>query len=204
LWRKAAHRIHSKEHAPRHPAASSSLDEFTQPKDFRPLFRDREVQDAKRILMASGKVGHELKAERRRRKGQPPPAILFLDQLYPLPRTEISAALAEHPNAREVIWVQEEPRNMGAYFYVVPRAGIAGQVRWVAAPFGSSAPPARVRRPVPPKRTKMETENSAFLGLHDDHQRTETAFFFIPRGRFGFNNAIHIHVTGVVTTPGKQ
>jgi 2-oxoglutarate dehydrogenase E1 component len=46
---------------------------------------------------------------------------LFLDQLYPLPRPEIAAALDAHPNAREVIWVQEEPRNMGPFFYVMPR-----------------------------------------------------------------------------------
>ena len=81
---------------------------------------DSEVQDARRILIASGKVGHELRAERRRRKDSST-AIFFLDQLYPLPRKEITAALESHPNAREVIWVQEEPRNMGPFFYVVPR-----------------------------------------------------------------------------------
>jgi 2-oxoglutarate dehydrogenase E1 component len=61
-----------------------------------------------------------LKAERRKRKDTRT-AILFLDQLYPLPRPEISAALAAHPHAREVVWVQEEPRNMGPFFYVMPR-----------------------------------------------------------------------------------
>jgi 2-oxoglutarate dehydrogenase E1 component len=71
-------------------------------------------------LIASGKVGHELRGERRRRKDSST-AIFFLDQLYPLPRTEISAALAEHPHAREIVWVQEEPANMGALFYILPR-----------------------------------------------------------------------------------
>jgi 2-oxoglutarate dehydrogenase E1 component len=61
-----------------------------------------------------------LRAERRRRKDTST-AIFFLDQLYPLPRTEISAAIEAHPNAREIIWVQEEPSNMGAHFYVLPR-----------------------------------------------------------------------------------
>ena len=103
----------------RHPDASSNLEEFERPR-FLPLVPDREVQDAKRILIASGKVGHELRAERRRRKDTST-AIFFLDQLYPLPRTEISAAIAEHPNAREIVWVQEEPANMGALFYVLPR-----------------------------------------------------------------------------------
>ena len=103
----------------RHPDASSNLEEFERPR-FLPLVPDREVQDAKRILIASGKVGHELRGERRRRKDTST-AIFFLDQLYPLPRTEISAAIAEHPNAREIVWVQEEPANMGALFYVLPR-----------------------------------------------------------------------------------
>ncbi len=103
----------------RHPDASSKIEEFTRPR-FLPLVPDREVQDARRILIASGKVGHELRGERRRRKDTTT-AIFFLDQLYPLPRTEITAAIAEHPNAREIVWVQEEPANMGAHFYVLPR-----------------------------------------------------------------------------------
>ncbi len=103
----------------RHPEASSNLHDLTQP-HFLPVVPDREITDAKHVLIASGKVGHELKAERRKRKDTST-AILFLDQLYPLPRPEIAAALDAHPHAREVIWVQEEPRNMGAFFYVMPR-----------------------------------------------------------------------------------
>jgi len=105
----------------RHPDASSSIDDFTQPR-FLPVVPDREVQDAKRILIVSGKLGHELRAERRRRKDTST-AIIFLDQLYPLLRPEISAAIDEHPHAREVVWIQEEPKNMGAHFFVVPRIG---------------------------------------------------------------------------------
>ena len=105
----------------RHPDASSSIEEFTQAR-FLPVVPDREVQDAKRILIVSGKLGHELRAERRRRKDTST-AIIFLDQLYPLLRPEIAAAIDEHPNAREVVWVQEEPKNMGAHFFVMPRIG---------------------------------------------------------------------------------
>src|SRR5271170_7835715 len=115
----------------RHPDASSNIEDFTRAR-FLPLVPDREVQDAKRILIASGKVGHELRAERRRRKDTAT-AIFFLDQLYPLPRHEISAALAEHPNAREVVWVQEEPANMGALFYVLPRLERLAQARGLQA-----------------------------------------------------------------------
>jgi 2-oxoglutarate dehydrogenase E1 component len=103
----------------RHPDANSTIQEFTQPR-FLPLVPDRDMRDAKRILIASGKVGHELRAERRRREDTQS-AIFFLDQLYPLPRQEISAAIAQHPNAREIVWVQEEPANMGPLFYLLPR-----------------------------------------------------------------------------------
>jgi 2-oxoglutarate dehydrogenase E1 component len=103
----------------RHPDASSPLADFSRPR-FQPLVPDTEVTDAHSILIASGKVGHELRAERRRRKDTNT-AIFFLDQLYPLPKTEIAAAIDAHPNAREIVWVQEEPANMGALFYVLPR-----------------------------------------------------------------------------------
>jgi len=113
----------------RHPEASSNIEEFARPR-FLPLIPDDEVQNASRILIASGKVGHELRAERRRRSDTST-AIFFLDQLYPLPRTEITEALAQHPNAREIVWVQEEPANMGALFYVLPRLERLAQARGV-------------------------------------------------------------------------
>jgi 2-oxoglutarate dehydrogenase E1 component len=103
----------------RHPDANSDLEKFVQPR-FLPVVPDTEVTDAKHILIASGKVGHELRAERRRRNDTST-AILFLDQLYPLPRPQIMEAIAAHPNAREIVWVQEEPANMGPLFYVFPR-----------------------------------------------------------------------------------
>ena len=118
LWRKPLI-VFTPKSMLRHPDASSNIEEFTKPR-FLPLVPDREVQDARRILVASGKVGHELRGERRRR-ADTNTAIFFLDQLYPLPRTEIAAAIDEHPNAREIVWVQEEPGNMGAAGYILPR-----------------------------------------------------------------------------------
>src|SRR5215469_11282951 len=118
LWRKPLI-VFTPKSMLRHPDASSGIDDFTKP-CFLPLVPDREVRDASRILIASGKVGHELRAERRRRKDTTT-AIFFLDQICPTPRAEISAAIAEHPRAREVVWVQEEPGNMGAAGFLLPR-----------------------------------------------------------------------------------
>jgi 2-oxoglutarate dehydrogenase E1 component len=103
----------------RHPEASSPIEEFARPR-FLNLVADNEVTNAKRILICSGKIGHELREERKRRKDTSS-AILLLDQMYPLPENEISAELARHANAEEIVWVQEEPANMGALWFVMPR-----------------------------------------------------------------------------------
>jgi 2-oxoglutarate dehydrogenase E1 component len=57
----------------------------------------------------------------RKRLNNTETAVLFLDQMYPFPERDISAAIARYPNARDVVWVQEEPANMGALWFVIPR-----------------------------------------------------------------------------------
>ncbi len=103
----------------RHPDASSPIEDFQRPR-FEWVVPDREIEGADRILICTGKIGHELRAERKGR-GDTSTAILFLDQLYPFPKNELRAEMARHPNAREIVWVQEEPANMGALSYVMPR-----------------------------------------------------------------------------------
>ncbi len=103
----------------RHPAASSSLADLGVAR-FRPVIPDRGDGSAKRVLLCTGKIGHELEAERKRRKNAST-AIVFLDQLYPLPETELAAEMDRHANAREFVWVQEEPGNMGALAFLLPR-----------------------------------------------------------------------------------
>ena len=79
---------------------------------------DFGANGARRLLFCSGKIGHELKRERDRLQ-QGSMSVVFLDQLYPFPETEVEAELARHPEA-QVLWVQEEPANMGALFFVLP------------------------------------------------------------------------------------
>jgi len=108
----------------RHPDASSSLADFAAPR-FLNVIPDSSVTDPRRILVCSGKIGHNLRVEREKRRKESPEsdtnvAIVFLEQLYPWPEAEMQAALDQHPNAKEVVWVQEEPSNMGARFHVLP------------------------------------------------------------------------------------
>ena len=110
----------------RHPDASSPIEDFTHAR-FLPVVPDAEVHDASRILLCTGKIGHELEAERKKRANTST-AILFLDQLYPFPEKELAAAIEQHGSAREIVWVQEEPANMGGLSYVLPRLRrIAGE-----------------------------------------------------------------------------
>ena len=92
----------------------------TAVRDFDGWCRTAKSRHGERVLICSGKIGHELRAERKQRSDTIT-AILFLDQLYPFPEEELRAEMARHPNAREIVWVQEEPANMGALSYVLPR-----------------------------------------------------------------------------------
>ena len=69
--------------------------------------------------MCSGKIGHNLRVERARR-GDYATAIVFIEQLYPWPVEELEAALVQYPHAEEIVWVQEEPANMGPLTYAYP------------------------------------------------------------------------------------
>jgi len=99
--------------------ASSPIESLTQSVRFQPVISDDGVDDAERLLICTGKIAHELKAERERRQDDKT-AVLSLVQLYPFPRKQVNDQLRRHRSARKVIWVQEEPANMGALSYVRP------------------------------------------------------------------------------------
>ncbi|MGB0037102.1 MAG: 2-oxoglutarate dehydrogenase E1 component [Candidatus Acidiferrales bacterium] len=103
----------------RNPAASSSLATFSAAR-YQPVIPDGGDGSAARVLLCTGKIGHELMAERKRRKDTAT-AIVFLEQLYPFPETELAAEMDRHADAREFVWVQEEPANMGALAFLLPR-----------------------------------------------------------------------------------
>src|SRR6266481_3110981 len=103
----------------RHPDAASPLSELTNGW-FQNVIQDPEMANAQRVIVCTGKIGHELRRERKRR-GDTKTAIIFLEQLFPFPEAELEAAFAQHANAREFLWVQEEPANMGALNFLAPQ-----------------------------------------------------------------------------------
>jgi 2-oxoglutarate dehydrogenase E1 component len=103
----------------RHPKVVSSIDDLTQGV-FQPVLDDTSVANPKsvrKILLCNGKIYYELLAARDQRKAVDT-AIVRIEQLYPFPEAEFGDVLARYPAAGEIVWVQEEPRNMGAWAFV--------------------------------------------------------------------------------------
>jgi 2-oxoglutarate dehydrogenase E1 component len=108
----------------RHKLVVSHADEFTGKGTFHRILWDDGKKLAadkkiKRVVLCSGKVYYDLFAERESR-GIKDIQILRLEQLYPFPQKALTKELGRFPDA-EVIWCQEEPHNMGAWFFVQPR-----------------------------------------------------------------------------------
>jgi 2-oxoglutarate dehydrogenase E1 component len=103
----------------RHPMATSPLRDFTEGA-FQQIIPDSLRPDPKkirRVLLCTGKVYYDLAAFREER-GYDDVAIIRIEQLYPLRRDELLEILSAYPEGTPVVWVQEEPKNMGAWVYV--------------------------------------------------------------------------------------
>jgi 2-oxoglutarate dehydrogenase E1 component len=98
------------------PAAQSAPSDFSDGR-FQPLIPDADVQNAERLLFCSGKVYYDLLSAREGSAAEGKAAIARLEQIYPFPLDDVRAQIEAQPNA-EVVWVQEEPANMGAWQHV--------------------------------------------------------------------------------------
>ncbi|MCH7471688.1 2-oxoglutarate dehydrogenase E1 component [bacterium] len=108
----------------RHPLAVSSLDECAKG-SFKRILPDESIErkvPISRILLCSGKIYYEL-LERREKLARNDIAILRIEQYYPLQDEVLAASLAPYPEGTPVLWVQEDPENMGAWRYLRVRFG---------------------------------------------------------------------------------
>ena len=109
----------------RHPRAASPVRELVEGR-FRKVIDDeatRTTEDAERVrrlILCSGKVYYDL-AGAEERAGAKDAAIVRVETLYPFPAEGIRAVLERYPNLERAIWTQEEPLNMGALTYILPR-----------------------------------------------------------------------------------
>ena len=103
----------------RHPQAVSTVDDLIEGR-FEPVLHDVATSaDVKRVILTSGKVFYDLKQARD--KASSNVAIIRIEQFYPFPQVMLAEALKGYPNATEIVWVQEEPRNMGAWPFLHER-----------------------------------------------------------------------------------
>jgi 2-oxoglutarate dehydrogenase E1 component len=118
------------------PEAASRLSDLTD-SSFRTVIDDASVAETrdqvKRLVFCTGKIYYDLLAKR-----TPHVALVRVEQLYPWPHEEVARIVDLYPSAQEVVWAQEEPKNMGAWTYVSPRlrvsTGNAMIVRYIGRP----------------------------------------------------------------------
>lgn len=103
----------------RHPKVVSSVKEFTNG-SFQTVIDDADAKakDVKTIVFCAGKFYYDLLAAKEE-KGRKDVALVRLEQLFPLPTDKINEVIAKYSNADEVVWAQEEPRNMGAWSHLL-------------------------------------------------------------------------------------
>ncbi|NLD23454.1 MAG: 2-oxoglutarate dehydrogenase E1 component [Bacteroidales bacterium] len=103
----------------RHPECVSTIEDFTEDK-FHELISDKEISNhskVRRVLLCTGKIYYELSATRKEKKVDDI-SIMRVEQLYPFPEKQLNKALSSYPKDVEVVWVQEEPLNMGAAQFI--------------------------------------------------------------------------------------
>ncbi len=124
----------------RHPLASSPLEALTQGR-FQPVLDDEQAMSRRdaigRVVLCSGKVFVDLMSNDLRESSEHV-AVVRVEQLYPFPEEDLRQVIGSYPNVTEIVWLQEEPRNMGAWSYISPRlqeiAGSELQLKYVGRP----------------------------------------------------------------------
>ena len=106
----------------RHPKATSSIADLIKG-TFRNVLYDHdqtERENVTRVALCSGKVYYDLQA-RREELAANHVALIRVEQLYPFPRDQLKEVFEQYPKLKEVVWVQEEPKNMGSWDFAEPR-----------------------------------------------------------------------------------
>jgi 2-oxoglutarate dehydrogenase E1 component len=138
-------------------AAASALSDFTTG-HFQEVIGDDSVQNASRVIFCSGKIYHDLVAERTK-LGETGTAIVRVELLYPLPVDEMVAEANKHPNAN-LLWVQDEPANQGPWSHIALRTSEA---------HGGHGFGARTLRRISRRATASPATGSHHL--HEDEQK---------------------------------
>jgi 2-oxoglutarate dehydrogenase E1 component len=116
----------------RHPQAASTLRDLSEGR-WHAVMGDPEAEqhpaEVRRLILCSGKVFVDLAASEQRQR-QRSVAVVRVEQLYPFPEDDVQHVLQTYPSLEEVVWLQEEPANMGAWNYVRPLLHLLLNNRW--------------------------------------------------------------------------
>ncbi|WP_062356722.1 2-oxoglutarate dehydrogenase E1 component [Bacillus kwashiorkori] len=108
----------------RHPLVAANIDELTKG-EFLPILEQPGLGEAKdkveRLVLCTGKIAVDLAENIEKIEEKDWLHIIRVEELYPFPMDQISKKVSEFPNLKEIVWVQEEPKNMGAWTFVEPR-----------------------------------------------------------------------------------
>jgi 2-oxoglutarate dehydrogenase E1 component len=130
----------------RHPKVVSSVDDFANG-SFQMLIDDTNAKadKVKSLVFVTGKFYYDL-LEEQEKLGREDVAIVRVAQLFPLPVEDIKTVIAKYKNADDLVWAQEEPRNMGAYSHILMHLDEAKQFRAASRrPYGAPAAGSSVR-----------------------------------------------------------
>lgn len=114
----------------RHPLVASTPRDLAEG-GWQPVIDDAQAgaKKVRRLILTSGKVYVDLVNDERRQQSREI-ALVRIEQLYPVPLKELAQVLDRYPNLTEVVWVQEEPKNKGAWSYYQPRLSKLIDGRW--------------------------------------------------------------------------
>ncbi len=101
----------------RHPAAVSSLEELASGAFREVIDQEGQTGDAERVVLCSGKLFYALQ-QRQQELHDDTSSIIRLEQFYPFPEKQLSDVLGRYSKAKQWLWVQEEPENMGGWHFV--------------------------------------------------------------------------------------
>jgi len=108
----------------RHPKVVPSVQELSSG-SFQEVILDaatvNETNKVKRVVLCTGKLYYDLEDEREKNQNDGSTALIRVEQLYPFPAEQITAAVRAYSNVKQIIWAQEEPKNMGSYSFIAPR-----------------------------------------------------------------------------------
>ena len=145
----------------RHPLVISSVEELTQGY-FQEVLDDSQVnpEEVRTLTFCSGRFYYDLLAEREK-LGRKDVALVRIEQLFPLPIEELKLIIARYPNVTDYVWAQEEPKNMGAYGYMLMNFDI---VKWRLAAANAYSAPAP-GSPMRHKARHQEAIDKVFLAI---------------------------------------